>query len=88
MQQWILDNVGRLPYGIRMYGSQFAFSASAALLVAAAVLREVELGPMGKIGRGVPARVLTVVLVVLMVCAAILTAYRLFSQALAPTEAG
>ncbi|GAB33980.1 hypothetical protein GOOTI_090_00100 [Gordonia otitidis NBRC 100426] len=88
MQQWILDNVGRLPYAVRMYGSQVVFSVSAMLLVLASVVREIELGPEGKIGRGPVARILTVALVVLMVCAALLTAYRLFSQALTPDVTG
>ena len=39
MQQWILDNVGRLPYAVRMYGSQVVFSVSAMLLVLASVVR-------------------------------------------------
>jgi hypothetical protein len=81
-EEWILDVFDGASWWVKVYGSQIMFAASGVLLVAAVVWREVTVPHEGKIGRDIVASVLTVALVVSMFGAGLLTAYRLFSNAI------
>jgi glucose dehydrogenase len=81
-EEWILDTFDGASWWVQIYGSQILFAVSGVLLVAAVVWREVTVPQEGTFGRDIVARVLTVAMVVAMFGAGLLTAYRLFSNAI------
>lgn len=81
-ESWILNVFGGLSWGIRIYGSQVLFAISGVLFVATMVWREVSVPAEGRFGRDPVAKLLLVVLVATLLGAGLLTAYRIFSNAI------